>query len=160
MNINRKYVDSICVICGKIINEPDLELCDQHYYHQGDIPLTPKELLYDFAKSKGIKLRHTPSARAYVTDPYLLTAIDDSYFRNCIVTLPFSRDIQLKLSWNADIWDPTASILPDRSRMFCGVNHGKRYAIILVCTTCGEFGDRNDIICSKCEETGKLLENA
>lgn len=121
---------------------------------------TPKEILIEYAKSKGIIIRHTPSARAPITDPDLLRAVDDSYFRNCIVTLPYSRDLQLKLSWNADCWNPADGILPDNSRMFCGVNKGKRYAIVLVCHVCGEVVDRNDIICKGCEQIGKLLEKA
>lgn len=93
--------------------------------------MTPKEQLVHYAKAKGIKLRESRSARAPICDPDLLAAVNDSYFRNCIVSLPYSRDYQLKLSWNADIWDPTDSILPDKSRMFSGVVQGKRYAIIL-----------------------------
>jgi len=89
------------------------------------------------AKERGWTIRETRSARISIFEPNspiqveILEAINDSYFRNCVVSLPFSKELQLNLSWMADTWNECGSVLPNKSTAFSGNNVGKRWAIIL-----------------------------
>lgn len=99
--------------------------------------MTPRDQLKLLAKSRGWTIRETRSARMLVSVPQnaiqkeILAAIDDSYFRNCVISLPFSKEMQLNLSWMADTWNDTGGLWPDKSVAFSGNNLGKRWAIIL-----------------------------
>lgn len=99
--------------------------------------MTPRDHLKLLAKQRGLPIRETRSARRMlhtVLEPIhaeILAAIDDSYYRNAVVSIPFSKEMQLNLSWMADTWNDTGRLLPDQSTMFSGNNLGKRWAIIL-----------------------------